>query len=276
MTSANSKFQLGIGPETTFHSFRHSVRPPLANASADIRDAWIDAVMGHAADEERDDDRRRRTVSEGSSIARNRRAEPTYHCQRHQLSGSGRPVAPAAVCIVEKFGKTLELATKPLWEARSEQRGLAGSAGDHLPPPRSSVPGVRPRGRKPDCEGHRNGYRISLAFCRYFAGTKPYDTVSYGIVGYKLLKRLRTVFCWRICFGATEVSAKILKAVVRGILAVRLGQGNGRKIRGSRALARLPPTVSLTRCYDAPIKRLSSTRPEGRPAERGRRLGLGS
>lgn len=45
------KIGLGIGKKTVFHSFRHSVRTILDNSDATIRDSWIDAVMGHAADE---------------------------------------------------------------------------------------------------------------------------------------------------------------------------------------------------------------------------------
>jgi integrase len=55
------KQKLGIGRSTVFHSFRHSVRTILTNAPADLfRDPWIDAVMGHAADEEPESGRPKR------------------------------------------------------------------------------------------------------------------------------------------------------------------------------------------------------------------------
>ncbi|CAM3820556.1 Integrase/recombinase, subgroup 2 [Roseomonas mucosa] len=55
------KAALGIGPGTVFHSFRHSVRTILTNAPADqFRDAWIDAFMGHSADEDADEGRPKR------------------------------------------------------------------------------------------------------------------------------------------------------------------------------------------------------------------------
>ena len=43
------KTALGVGPKTTFHSLRHSVRTILGNT--DIKDSWIDAVMGHEGGE---------------------------------------------------------------------------------------------------------------------------------------------------------------------------------------------------------------------------------
>lgn len=45
------KIALGVARKTCFHSFRHTVRTILTNTGAELRDAWIDAVMGHAADE---------------------------------------------------------------------------------------------------------------------------------------------------------------------------------------------------------------------------------
>lgn len=46
------KIDLGISSKIVFHSFRHSVRTILTNAPPTVlRDAWIDAVMGHSADD---------------------------------------------------------------------------------------------------------------------------------------------------------------------------------------------------------------------------------
>jgi len=43
------KSNLGIGADTTFHSFRHSVSTMLRNAASDVREPWIDALLGHSA-----------------------------------------------------------------------------------------------------------------------------------------------------------------------------------------------------------------------------------
>ncbi|MBS1078282.1 tyrosine-type recombinase/integrase [Gluconobacter kondonii] len=43
------KTRLGLPAEITFHSFRHSVSTQLRNASADIREIWIDKLLGHEA-----------------------------------------------------------------------------------------------------------------------------------------------------------------------------------------------------------------------------------
>ncbi|GBR69159.1 DUF6538 domain-containing protein [Gluconobacter kanchanaburiensis] len=43
------KTRLGLPAEITFHSFRHSVSTQLRNASADIREIWIDRLLGHEA-----------------------------------------------------------------------------------------------------------------------------------------------------------------------------------------------------------------------------------
>jgi len=43
------KVALGISAKTVFHSFRHSVRTILGNT--EIKDSWIDAVMGHEGGE---------------------------------------------------------------------------------------------------------------------------------------------------------------------------------------------------------------------------------
>jgi len=43
------KTRLGLPAEITFHSFRHSVSTQLRNASADIREIWIDRILGHEA-----------------------------------------------------------------------------------------------------------------------------------------------------------------------------------------------------------------------------------
>jgi integrase len=51
------KAALGVGRKTCFHSFRHSVRTMLANTEAELRDIWIDSVMGHAADEKSEGER---------------------------------------------------------------------------------------------------------------------------------------------------------------------------------------------------------------------------
>ncbi|MBF0886812.1 tyrosine-type recombinase/integrase [Gluconobacter sphaericus] len=41
--------RLGLPAEITFHSFLHSVSTQLRNASADIREIWIDRLLGHEA-----------------------------------------------------------------------------------------------------------------------------------------------------------------------------------------------------------------------------------
>lgn len=43
------KTRLGLPAEITFHSFRHSVSTQLRNATADIREIWIDRLLGHEA-----------------------------------------------------------------------------------------------------------------------------------------------------------------------------------------------------------------------------------
>ena len=49
---SRTKMKLGIGPKIVFHSFRHSVRTILTNKPPGlVRDAWIDAVMGHSAED---------------------------------------------------------------------------------------------------------------------------------------------------------------------------------------------------------------------------------
>ncbi len=49
---SRTKMKLGIGPKIVFHSFRHSVRTILTNKPLGlVRDAWIDAVMGHSAED---------------------------------------------------------------------------------------------------------------------------------------------------------------------------------------------------------------------------------
>ena len=49
---SRAKIKLGVAKKTTFHSFRHSARTMLTNTEVELfRDAWIDAVMGHDAEE---------------------------------------------------------------------------------------------------------------------------------------------------------------------------------------------------------------------------------
>lgn len=43
------KTRLGLPAEITFHSFRHTVSTQLRNATADIREIWIDRLLGHEA-----------------------------------------------------------------------------------------------------------------------------------------------------------------------------------------------------------------------------------
>lgn len=43
------KTRLGLPAEITFHSFRHTVSTQLRNATTDIREIWIDRLLGHEA-----------------------------------------------------------------------------------------------------------------------------------------------------------------------------------------------------------------------------------
>ncbi|AHJ71380.1 tyrosine-type recombinase/integrase [Zymomonas mobilis] len=43
------KARLGLPAEIPFHSFRHSVSTQLRNVTADIREIWIDRLLGHEA-----------------------------------------------------------------------------------------------------------------------------------------------------------------------------------------------------------------------------------
>ncbi|MBS0981444.1 site-specific integrase [Acetobacter thailandicus] len=43
------KTRIGLPAEITFHSFRHTVSTQLRNAKADIREIWIDHLLGHEA-----------------------------------------------------------------------------------------------------------------------------------------------------------------------------------------------------------------------------------
>ncbi|MFT8309348.1 DUF6538 domain-containing protein [Acetobacter malorum] len=43
------KTRIGLPAEITFHSFRHTVSTLLRNAKADIREIWIDRLLGHEA-----------------------------------------------------------------------------------------------------------------------------------------------------------------------------------------------------------------------------------
>ena len=43
------KTRLGLPAEITFHSFRHTVSTLLRNAKSDIREIWIDKLLGHEA-----------------------------------------------------------------------------------------------------------------------------------------------------------------------------------------------------------------------------------
>ncbi|GBQ59099.1 phage integrase [Acetobacter indonesiensis NRIC 0313] len=43
------KTRLGLPAEITFHSFRHTVSTLLRNATTDIREIWIDRLLGHEA-----------------------------------------------------------------------------------------------------------------------------------------------------------------------------------------------------------------------------------
>jgi len=43
------KISLGIGPRTTFHSWRHNISTILRNTKvSEARESWIDAVLGHS------------------------------------------------------------------------------------------------------------------------------------------------------------------------------------------------------------------------------------
>ena len=44
------KIGLGVASKTTFHGFRHGVSTILRNEDATLREAWIDAVLGHEGD----------------------------------------------------------------------------------------------------------------------------------------------------------------------------------------------------------------------------------
>lgn len=43
------KTHIGLPTEVTFHSFRHTVSTQLRNADANIREIWIDRLLGHEA-----------------------------------------------------------------------------------------------------------------------------------------------------------------------------------------------------------------------------------
>ncbi|MBS0961249.1 tyrosine-type recombinase/integrase, partial [Acetobacter thailandicus] len=43
------KTRIGLPAEITFHSFRHTVSTQLRNADANIREVWIDHLLGHEA-----------------------------------------------------------------------------------------------------------------------------------------------------------------------------------------------------------------------------------
>ncbi|OUI82731.1 integrase [Acetobacter orientalis] len=43
------KTRVGLPAEITFHSFRHTVSTQLRNANANIREVWIDRLLGHEA-----------------------------------------------------------------------------------------------------------------------------------------------------------------------------------------------------------------------------------
>ncbi|WP_249208543.1 site-specific integrase [Acetobacter okinawensis] len=43
------KTRIGLPAEITFHSFRHTVSTQLRNADANIREVWIDGLLGHEA-----------------------------------------------------------------------------------------------------------------------------------------------------------------------------------------------------------------------------------
>jgi integrase len=43
------KTRIGLPAEITFHSFRHTVSTQFRNARTDIREVWIDRLLGHEA-----------------------------------------------------------------------------------------------------------------------------------------------------------------------------------------------------------------------------------
>ncbi|MCP1217244.1 integrase [Acetobacter orientalis] len=43
------KTRIGLPAEITFHSFRHTVSTQLRNVDANIREVWIDRLLGHEA-----------------------------------------------------------------------------------------------------------------------------------------------------------------------------------------------------------------------------------
>ncbi|WP_141325550.1 tyrosine-type recombinase/integrase, partial [Acetobacter orleanensis] len=43
------KTRIGLPAEITFHSFRHTVSTQLRNADTNIREVWIDRLLGHEA-----------------------------------------------------------------------------------------------------------------------------------------------------------------------------------------------------------------------------------
>ena len=43
------KTRIGLPAEITFHSFRHTVSTQLRNAHTDIREVWINRLLGHEA-----------------------------------------------------------------------------------------------------------------------------------------------------------------------------------------------------------------------------------
>lgn len=43
------KTTIGLPLAVTFHGFRHTVSTRLRNVKADIREIWIDALLGHEA-----------------------------------------------------------------------------------------------------------------------------------------------------------------------------------------------------------------------------------
>lgn len=63
---SRAKTRLGIGPLTTFHSWRHSISTILRNTKLrEARETWIDAILGHSGGEDEDADGRCRPQSEG-------------------------------------------------------------------------------------------------------------------------------------------------------------------------------------------------------------------
>ncbi|MCP1216133.1 tyrosine-type recombinase/integrase [Acetobacter orientalis] len=49
-----SKFKttIGLPAAITFHSFRHTVSTRLRNQTGDLRELWIDALLGHEASQQ--------------------------------------------------------------------------------------------------------------------------------------------------------------------------------------------------------------------------------